>query len=216
MFIIRKGRVKSVKVVSAKGGSYSVMDLSDNKILSGLDKQDVYRDYLDCKVALKEVKLKNAFKREQANKSGKHTCAWCGKKGDNLTVDHIIPLDYFGGKRKIRKNEDTWRKAWNFNNFQMMCSECNKRKSNFINEDGDMSLKDIDILARRLNNKRVLEKNQYKNTPASKIGYGIATGKWSNRKKEMADYVAKADSNVLRLDMILLGQEAYDALPSTI
>lgn len=216
MFMIKKGEIREVRIVSVEDNEYNVFDVKSEITIVGVKKEQLYKNYIDCEMALKEMKVKKAFKKVTVGKNGKHTCSWCKRKGKDLTVDHIVPLDYFGGKKKIRKDIDLWNRAWRFSNLQILCEECNKRKDNFVDVGCEKSLNDIDFFARKLNNRRVLEKNKYKNTPLSKIGFGIATGKWSNNKKEMADYVAKADSNILRLDMILLNQEAYDTLPSTI
>ncbi len=55
-----------------------------------------------------------------------HSCQYCGRKAQPLTVDHIIPRQ-FGGK-------DTWE------NLVIACMPCNNRKANRTPEQADMQL----------------------------------------------------------------------------
>lgn len=216
MFMVRKGEIREVEVLDLKEGFYSVKDKKNNEILSKIHKTDVCETYEEVKLIQKEYEIKIKFKKNRKNKNGFHTCSWCGKKGKNLTLDHKEPLDSFGGKKQIRKNEKIWRKAWSIKNLQMLCEECNKHKANYKNLEGTMELDDIDYHARILNNKKLLTKSVHKDSPSTKIGYGIATSKRANQRKELAVYVAKADSNILRLDSIFGRKEAYDKLPKTV
>ena len=219
MYMIRKGKIKKVKVLSIKNGTpttFTVQDSETKKVVENVHNYDICDTYNEAKLALEEIVIKGKFKKSRRNKKGDHTCSWCGKQGKNLTVDHKRALDSFGGRKTIRRNLKAWKRAWSFNNLQILCEECNKNKSNFTNTDGKMSLDDIDYHARVLNNKKILKQSINKDSFAGKVGYGIATGRRANNKKELAEYVAKADSNVLRLDIILSGMEAYEHLPKTI
>ena len=216
MFIVKKGKIKEIEVLSIENGAYNIQEVESKRVVENVHRNDVCDTYEEAELVLKEIAIKGKYKRMRRNKKGLHTCAWCGRQGKDLTIDHKIALDSFGGKGAIRKDENTWKKAWNFKNLQMLCEECNSHKANFVNVDGKMSLDDIDYHARVLNNKKILKKSVHKDSPATKIGYGIATSKWSSNKKELAEYVAKADSNILRLDIILGSVEAYDFLPKTV
>lgn len=216
MFMVKKGKIKEVDVLSKEDGVYTVQEVESKKVVENVHRNDVCETLEEAKLALNENVIKGKYKRMRRNKKGLHTCAWCGKQGKDLTIDHKRALDSFGGKGAIRKDIDTWKKAWSFKNLQMLCEECNSHKANFVNIDGKMSLDDIDYHARVLNNKKILKKSVHKDSPATKIGYGIATSKWSSNRRELAEYVAKADSNILRLDIILGSAEAYDFLPETV
>ena len=218
MFMVKKGKIIEVKVLSRENdnGNYNVQEVESKRVVENVHRHHICYSVEEAELALKENVIKGKYRRTRRNKKGLHTCAWCGKQGKDLTVDHKKSLDSFGGKRAIRKDIDTWKEAWSFKNLQILCEECNSNKANFVNEDGKMSLDDIDYHARVLNNKKILKKSVHKDSPATKIGYGIATGKWANNRKELAEYVAKADSNILRLDIILGSVEAYDSLPKTV
>ncbi|GAB4379150.1 MAG: HNH endonuclease [Calditrichia bacterium] len=55
-----------------------------------------------------------------------HTCQYCGRKTQPLTIDHVIPKQY-GGR-------DTW------DNLVVACNVCNHRKGNRTPEQAGMSL----------------------------------------------------------------------------
>lgn len=63
---------------------------------------------------------KNIYRRDRS------TCQYCGKKGPQLTVDHVIPKN-FGGK-------DSW------DNLVCACQRCNSRKGNKTPEQAGMKL----------------------------------------------------------------------------
>lgn len=58
-----------------------------------------------------------------------YTCAYCGKRGNNMTVDHIYPKSRFVG------NPDTW------DNTITSCSPCNGKKA-------DKTLKECGMVLR--------------------------------------------------------------------
>ncbi|MGL5767609.1 MAG: HNH endonuclease [Sarcina sp.] len=213
MYIIKKGQIKEVEVVSAKTGEMTLIDKQSNIYIE--KPIDVCMTYSEIKLKGKESEIKKKFRNSKKDKKGKCKCAWCGREGKNLTIDHITSLNSFGGRGIIRRDKEKWKIAWDTKNLQMLCEECNQRKGDFVQE-GTLSLDYIDFHARINNNKKKLSKSIHKNSPISKIGYGLATGKWSNNKKELPEYVARADSNILRLDTILKSVEAYDLLPTTL
>lgn len=215
MYIIKKGEIRKVKVLNQSEDTCSVYDKKDMKILHNVKNKEIEYSYKNAEMKLKELNIVKSFKRRKANKKGICTCEWCGSKGDDLTVDHIYPLSKFGGREKIRKNKAVWREAWSYDNLQILCKECNQRKDSFVLGRDKHMANMVDYRARVLSMKKNLKHSQHKNSPHGKLGYGIATNKWASRKDRYAEYVAKADSNVLRLDMILSSVEAYDLLPRT-
>lgn len=216
MFIIKKREIKEVRIIKKINdlGQYEVEILSTN-VRELHPFENVYFTHQEAEMVLKEITKIKDYKKRRRNKQGLYTCACCGTKSELITVDHITPLKDFGGRRNVRKDINLWNKAWSFNNFQLLCEECNQFKDD---KRQDIFLRTIDAIdkrARELNNSKKIKKNVNVKTPANKIGYGIATSKYADNKKDMAEYFAKADSNILRLDMILDSKEAYDLLPST-
>jgi len=55
-----------------------------------------------------------------------YTCQYCGKKGRNLTLDHVLPKD--------RKGRHTWA------NLVACCTECNNKKGNQTPREAGMKL----------------------------------------------------------------------------
>lgn len=55
-----------------------------------------------------------------------HTCQYCGYRGDDLTLDHVLPRSRGGG--------DTW------DNLITACVHCNVRKGNRTPEEATMPL----------------------------------------------------------------------------
>lgn len=67
-----------------------------------------------------QIKNKGAWKkaRRQCLERDQHTCVTCGAT-DDLTVDHIIPLD-----RLLKTGGD----PYDLNNLRVLCRSCNSRK----------------------------------------------------------------------------------------
>jgi 5-methylcytosine-specific restriction endonuclease McrA len=55
-----------------------------------------------------------------------HTCQYCGKTGDNLTIDHVVP--------RSRGGKETWE------NMVVCCARCNNRKGSRTLEEAGMRL----------------------------------------------------------------------------
>ena len=74
------------------------------------------------KVPIKRIMLtrKNIIKRDGGR------CQYCGKKGSQMTVDHVIPKN-LGGK-------DSWE------NLVCACVKCNNKKGNQTPEEAGMTL----------------------------------------------------------------------------
>jgi len=66
------------------------------------------------------------FSRKNIYLRDNYTCQYCGKRGGNLTIDHIIP--------KSRGGEDTWE------NMVVCCARCNHKKGNRTLEEAGMKL----------------------------------------------------------------------------
>lgn len=216
MYIIKKRGIVKVEVLTKfdETGELRVksFDTNHEEIVC---RDNIYDTVEEAEIVLQEIQITKAFKSKRRNKKGELTCACCGHKAKDLTVDHISPLKSFGGKKALRSNPKAWRQAWNFGNFQILCYECNQFKNSMTQEQFEKSIDMIDLSARRLNNRKKLKKVVNKNTPANKIGYGLATSSYAKNKKELVNKVAKSDSNILRLDLILSGVEAFETLPNT-
>lgn len=215
MYIIKNREIIKVKFIEFNDGVCRVYDNRSRRSYS-ISSSNITNTRQEAELMMREYEIKKSFKKA-SKVNNKHTCSWCGRQGSSLTLDHITPLNHFGGKKEIRKNIEVWEKAWHVSNLQILCEECNKNKDNFVNENGDnLSLDSIDYSARVLNNKKTLKQSVHKNSPATKISYGMSTGKWEEADLSLLEYVAKADSNRLRLDTILSSTEVYDGLPKTI
>ena len=75
------------------------------------------------RVPYKEIPLtrRNILERDR------HTCQYCNHKGDQLTLDHVIPRSRGGG--------DTWE------NLVAACVRCNVRKGNRTPKEANMMLR---------------------------------------------------------------------------
>lgn len=67
-----------------------------------------------------------AFNKKNILRRDAHTCQYCGRRGERLTVDHVVP--------RSRGGETTW------TNVVAACLRCNLRKGNRTLEDGGMRL----------------------------------------------------------------------------
>jgi 5-methylcytosine-specific restriction endonuclease McrA len=75
------------------------------------------------RVPYKEIPLtrRNILERDR------HTCQYCHYKGEQLTLDHVVPRSRGGG--------DTWE------NLVAACVRCNVRKGNRTPKEADMALR---------------------------------------------------------------------------
>ena len=75
------------------------------------------KTWMDTKIKRKRLKEENGFfqiTQKEFNRIRNSPCAWCGTQ-ENITVDHIIPLDR-GGRHSI-------------GNLQPLCLSCNSSKN---------------------------------------------------------------------------------------
>lgn len=190
--ITKRGNIAEVEVVEDLGyGYYTVKDVRNEYITENVYKNNLEDTYQKAKLVSKEISIKNNFKNKKRI-NDVHTCEWCSKKDNSLTVDHIQPLSYFGGIKTIRNDYSLWKKAWSESNLQILCEECNRRKGSNTHE----RLNTLDFYARKKQYSKVKGKRR-KQKSRNKTGYGIST-----TNPEMALKIAKSDSNVIRLDVI--------------
>lgn len=215
MYIIRKKGIREVDVLNMVSKSECEILVKDTGALEIIDRVSVYDSLEEAQIGIKEIEMVKNFKKKRRNKKGELTCKCCGTTGKHLTVDHIQSLKSFGGRKEIRKNKSLWTQAWNYKNFQILCEDCNKFKSSMSQDEFERSMDIVDLKARALNNNKMLKKTVNKKTPANKISYGIATSEYAKNKKYLAEKIAKSDSNVLRLDLILQNLEMHETLPNT-
>lgn len=215
MYIIVKKGIREVDVLSKISNNECEVYIKETGEIKIVDRGNIYDSLEEVEIGKKEIELVKTYKKKRRNKKGELTCSCCGATGKNLTVDHIKSLKSFGGKKELRKNKSLWTQAWSHTNFQILCEECNSFKSSMSQSEFEESIDILDLRARALNNYKVLKKSVNKNTPANKISYGISTSKYSKNRKKMAEKIAKSDSNILRLDLILKNSEIYESLPNT-
>ena len=72
-------------------------------------------------------KTKVPFSKKNVIIRDEFTCGYCGKKGGNLTIDHIVPRSRMG--------------KTNFENCVASCKECNHKKGNLTPSEANMYLK---------------------------------------------------------------------------
>mgnify|MGYP003547143224 FL=1 len=91
-------------------------------IYSGFPLPTVIRLRYYVRVPYKEIPLtrRNVLERDT------NTCQYCKAKGDQLTIDHVIPRSRGGG--------DTWE------NLVAACVRCNVKKGNRTPKEAEMSL----------------------------------------------------------------------------
>ncbi len=78
------------------------------------------KDYIRFKKRGIMISRKNIMKRDN------YTCQYCGKKGVQMTIDHLVP--------KQRGGLDTWE------NLVAACMPCNSKKQNQTLKDCNMKL----------------------------------------------------------------------------
>jgi len=92
-------------------------------IYSGFELPTVIRLRYYVRVPYKEIPL---TRRNILHRDG-HTCQYCGYKGDDLTLDHVIPRSRRGG--------DSWE------NIVTACVRCNVKKGNRTPQEAHMPLR---------------------------------------------------------------------------
>ena len=110
-------------VLMLKGKAESLEEDSNKKIRKDLKFPSVIRLRYFIKVPYRELTLnrRNLIQRDN------YSCQYCGYKGDNLSIDHVIP--------RSRGGADNWE------NVTTACISCNLRKGNRTPKEANMNLK---------------------------------------------------------------------------
>ena len=109
-------------VVLLLKGKAEQLEQGGEFIYSGFPLPTVIRLRYYVRVPYKEIPLtrRNVLERDT------NTCQYCKAKGDQLTIDHVIPRSRGGG--------DTWE------NLVAACVRCNVRKGNRTPKEAEMTL----------------------------------------------------------------------------
>lgn len=109
-------------VVLLLKGKAEQLEYKGREIYSDFPLPTVIRLRYYVRVPYKEIPLtrRNVLERDR------HICQYCRAKGDQLTIDHVIPRSRGGG--------DTWE------NLVGACVRCNVRKGNRTPKEANMTL----------------------------------------------------------------------------
>ncbi len=109
-------------VLMLKGKAESLEENANRKIRSDIKLPTVIRLRYFIKVPYRELALnrKNIIQRDN------YRCQYCGYKGDDLSIDHVIP--------RSRGGEDKWE------NVTTACISCNISKGNRTPKEANMLL----------------------------------------------------------------------------
>ncbi|WP_013320423.1 HNH endonuclease [Gloeothece verrucosa] len=109
-------------VVLLLKGKAEQLEHNGRLLYSGLPLPTVIRLRHYVKVPYKEIPLtrRNILERDR------HTCQYCSYKGEQLTLDHVIPRSRGGG--------ETWE------NLVTACVRCNVKKGNRTPKEANMTL----------------------------------------------------------------------------
>jgi 5-methylcytosine-specific restriction endonuclease McrA len=112
-------------VVLLLKGKAEQLEFNGQFVYSGFPLPSVIRLRHYVRVPYKEIPLtrRNILERDR------HTCQYCNYKGEQLTLDHVIPRSRGGG--------DTWE------NLVTACMRCNVKKGNRTPKEASMSLKHL-------------------------------------------------------------------------
>ena len=109
-------------VLMLKGKAETLEENSNHNIRNDIKLPTVIRLRYSIKVPYRELALnrKNLIQRDN------YSCQYCGHKGDNLSIDHVIP--------RSRGGEDKWE------NVTTACIACNIRKGSRTPKEANMPL----------------------------------------------------------------------------
>lgn len=192
MYIINKGEIKSVEVLS-KGYNNSLIRLEGREIY--YKNSNLIESIDSAKMALKEYKITRNFKKMNKEK----VCSCCGNEYDNLTVDHIIPLKSFGKRNEIRKDKELWEQAWSSDNLQLLCESCNKIKNTMSDKDFRKYMCHLINKGNKLKNKKINGMNRIAGTKSGNRSQSPSYCMSLNNKlsPEVMLKLAKMDSRIL-------------------
>lgn len=213
MFVIHRGKIKECKIIKHENNKCLIEFNSGNRKTIRIS--NVLDTIEEVKLKKKEIELKRKYKQSKMNEYGKMICCCCNKEDKDITVDHIKSLCSFGGEKEIRKDYQIWRQAWSFDNFQLMCKECNNKKNVADQEEFDAVLRNLNKKAQILAYKKtkLISKGvkdgqkcsfgiRYKNNET----IGELLSRNSRLKFDAADVdlqIARMDSRIIPLDLIL-------------
>jgi len=75
---------------------------------------------------IKRPRVRVCLTKQEIFRRDNYTCQYCGRKSNNLTIDHVLPRQY-GGQR-----------SWT--NLVAACPECNRKKGGRTPKAARMSL----------------------------------------------------------------------------
>ncbi|MGK7933410.1 MAG: HNH endonuclease [Microcystaceae cyanobacterium] len=110
-------------VVLLLKGKAEQLEHNEKTIYTNFPLPSVIRLRYYVRVPYKEIPLtrRNVLERDR------HTCQYCSYRGDDLTLDHVIP--------RSRGGKDTWE------NLVAACVRCNVKKGNRTPKEAQMKLK---------------------------------------------------------------------------
>ncbi|MFP4009183.1 MAG: HNH endonuclease [Spirulinaceae cyanobacterium] len=106
-------------------GKAEQLEYSEKLLYTQLPLPTVIRLRYYVRVPYKEIPLtrRNILERDD------HTCQYCAYRGDNLTLDHVVP--------RSRGGKESW------DNLVAACVRCNVNKGNRTPEEAKMPLKNL-------------------------------------------------------------------------
>ncbi|MDB9313092.1 HNH endonuclease [Spirulina sp. CS-785/01] len=109
-------------VVLLLKGKAEQLEYNTREIYTKIPLPTVIRLRYYVRVPYKEIPLtrRNILERDD------HTCQYCNYRGDNLTLDHVVP--------RSRGGKDSW------DNLVAACVRCNVKKGNRTPEEAQMPL----------------------------------------------------------------------------
>lgn len=209
-FIVKKGNILKVDLVDKDRNHCKVK--SNGKIY--MVKSDNIFDKIEhAKLKKREIDIKARYKKKHKDKNGLYTCVCCGDVSKNITLDHIKSLYSLGGEKEIRKNYKLWKRAWSESNFQLMCEDCNRRKSISSQNEFNEFMKKLNKKGKELGYKKttLLAKGV---KDGNKCSFGmnkseylhetyIENKRFNINSVDIDMQIAKMDSRIIPLDMIL-------------
>ena len=213
MFIVKRGKIIELKNAIFEGGRYTV-ELENGKTFK-TDVSNVLETIEEAKLKRREIISKKKFKRYNINRYGKLICSCCKVTEGVITVDHIKSLHSLGGEKAIRRDYNTWKKAWSFKNYQLLCRDCNNKKNTATNQEYKSVLKNLDKKAQRLAYRKTKlisrgSKDGQKCSFGKNYGKNNSVGERLSKNRrlrfnatEVDIQIARMDSRIIPLNLIL-------------
>ncbi|MGL4801972.1 MAG: HNH endonuclease [Cetobacterium sp.] len=205
MYIVKRGEVLHIDVIK-KGINESEIKISGKNVIEVVKNVNIHNTRHEAKLEKYEINIKKKFKAKMSNKKGTLTCCKCNTKGKHLTVDHIVPMSEFGGRREVRKDYNLWKDVWDESNLQILCEDCNRIKGSMPQETFDkFNMNKIYKRGMLLNNKKNELMSKKLNSFAHKAGFGVSSSRYSydsELETSMLMHLAKMDSRKLYPELI--------------